>query len=89
MYPEVNVEVAGAAKLAVADLEGDGHLVAAVEVLVEALAAVGGELDVVGGGGAQQHAGRQQQTGCCLQEHGGGDFPFCRRCRRRRVQGRV
>lgn len=46
-YPKVNVQVAGAAKLAVADLEGDGHTVVSVELLVEAFAAVGGELDVV------------------------------------------
>lgn len=62
-YPEVDVEVAGAAELAVADLEGDGHLVVAVQLLVEALAAVGGQLDVVGGGGPQQ-AGREEQLRC-------------------------
>ncbi len=32
-YPEVDVEVAGAAKLPVADLEGDGHLVFGAEHL--------------------------------------------------------
>lgn len=57
--PKVNVEVSGAAKLAIADLEGHRHLVIAVEGLVEALAAVGRKLDVVGRGGSQQ-SGREQ-----------------------------
>lgn len=39
-YPEVNVEVASTAKLAVANLERHGHLIIAVQVLVEALSAM-------------------------------------------------
>lgn len=49
--PEVDFEVAGAAELAVADLEGDGHFVVFVEHFVEAFALVGAHLDVVGEGG--------------------------------------
>ena len=56
-YPEIDVKVAGAAELPVADLESDGHLVILVQLLMETLAAVRGQLDVVG-----QH-GRRQQTG--------------------------
>jgi hypothetical protein len=37
-YPEVNVEVSTSTKLAIADLEGDGHFVIRVQLLVEALA---------------------------------------------------
>lgn len=40
-YPEVNIEVACAAKLAIANLEGNSHLVILAEVLVEAFEAVG------------------------------------------------
>lgn len=46
-YPEINVQVAGTAKLAIANLEGYRHLIIAVEVFVEALAAMSWELDVV------------------------------------------
>ena len=53
-YPEVNLEVAAAAELAVADLVGHGHPVVAVEVLVETLARVGFHLDVVRGGEADE-----------------------------------
>lgn len=68
-HPEIDVEVTGAAKLAVADLEGHRHLVIAMEVLVEAFAAVGGKDDVVSGGGAEQ-AGREQQLSCGEELHG-------------------
>lgn len=47
-YPEVNIEVTGTAKLPVAGLESNGHDIVLVELLVEALAAVGGKLDIVG-----------------------------------------
>lgn len=70
-YPEVNVEVAGAAKFAVADLECHRHLVTAVQVLVEALAAMRRQLDVVCDCAAQQQAGREQQLHCRVQKHGG------------------
>lgn len=46
-YPKVNIEVSAAAEFAVADLEGDGHLVVRVQLLMEALARVRLELDVV------------------------------------------
>jgi hypothetical protein len=46
-YPEVNIEVSTATKLAIADLEGDGHSVIRVQLLVEAFARVCLQLDVV------------------------------------------
>lgn len=63
-YPKVNVEVACAAKLAVADLESDGHGVILVEGLVEALAAVGGKDDVVSGSGLEDGGGEEGPRGC-------------------------
>lgn len=59
-YPKVNVEVAGAAKLAVADLVGDAHLVIPVEGLVEALEAMGGQDNVVSGGGLGGDGGDEE-----------------------------
>jgi len=53
-YPKVDLEVAAAAELAIADLVGHGHLVVAVEVLVETLARVGFHLNVVCGGEADE-----------------------------------
>jgi hypothetical protein len=41
-YPEVDVEVACATELTIADLEGDSHSVILVKGLVEAFTAVGG-----------------------------------------------
>lgn len=55
-YPEVNVEVSGAAELPVANLEGHGHLVIAAELLVKTFAAVGRELDVVTKHGREEAA---------------------------------
>lgn len=49
-YPEVNFEVACATEFSVANLERDCHLVILVQLLVEALSAVGGKLNVVGHG---------------------------------------
>ena len=72
-HPKIDIEVAGAAKLAVADLEGHRHLVIAMEVLVEAFAAVGGKHNVVSGSGAEQ-AGRKQQLSCCEEMHFAIDF---------------
>lgn len=46
-YPEVNLQVSTAAKLPVADLEGNRHLVVLVQGLVEAFALVGLHLDVM------------------------------------------
>lgn len=46
-YPEVNVEISATTKLAIADLEGDGHPVVRVQLLVEAFARVCLQLDVV------------------------------------------
>ena len=62
-YPEIDVKVAGAAELPVADLESDGHLVILVEGLVEALPAVGWQLDVV------CHC-RREEPGCQQQRRG-------------------
>lgn len=47
-YPEVDLDVAATAKLLVANLEGNGHLVIGVECLVEAFARVRSQLNVVG-----------------------------------------
>lgn len=66
--PEVDLEVSGAAKLPVADLEGDGHAVIALEGLVEALATVGGEVDVVGEGRVEEASCQEQLGGRC-EEH--------------------
>ena len=46
-HPEINLQISAAAKLPVADLERDCHLVILVEGLVEAFALVGLHLDVV------------------------------------------
>ena len=54
--PEVDFQIAGAAELAVADLEGDGHFVVFVQHFVEAFALVGAQLDVVGEGGGGEEA---------------------------------
>jgi hypothetical protein len=62
-YPKVDIQVSGTAKFSIADLEGDGHLVLIVKLLVETFAAMGRELDVVAQHSLQQ-AGRQQQGGC-------------------------
>lgn len=53
-YPEVNFEVAASAKFAVADLEGDSHLVVRMEEFVKAFARMCLELDVVGDARTQQ-----------------------------------
>jgi hypothetical protein len=58
-YPEVQIQVATSSKLAVADLEGDGHPVVGVQHLVEALARVRSELDVVRI--AENHTGQEYQ----------------------------
>lgn len=63
-YPKVNVEVACAAKLAVADLEGDGHLVVLVEALVEALDATGRQHDVVRHHSLEGHGGGEERPRC-------------------------
>lgn len=55
-YPEVQIQVSTTTKLAVADLEGDGHPVVGVQHLVEALARVRLQLHVVGK--AQHYAGQ-------------------------------
>lgn len=54
VYPEINVQVPAASKLAIAHLESHGHLVVGVELLVEAFSRVRAKLDVVGGGEANQ-----------------------------------
>jgi hypothetical protein len=61
--PKVNVQVAGAAKLAVADLVRDRHDVVLVQGLVETLGAVGGQDNVVGGDGLEGSPGREQDSG--------------------------
>ena len=71
-YPEVNVEVPGAPKLPVADLEGHGHLVALAQRLVEAFAAVGGQGDVVGAGSLEESCPGKQQLRGGGEEHRGG-----------------
>lgn len=81
-YPEIQVQVSTSAKLAVADLEGDSHLVVGVQHLVETLARVRLELDVVCM--AEHHAGQEHQEGaedrrhCCgVAASGGGVERWC------------
>ncbi len=47
-YPKIDVKVAGLLELSVTDLEGDGHFIIFMQLLVETLAAMRLELDVVG-----------------------------------------
>lgn len=61
-YPEVNVEVACTAKLAVAHLESDGHLVVLAQALVEALDASGWQHDVVRHHGLESHGGGEEAS---------------------------
>lgn len=49
-YPEIDIQVAGAAEFTIADLERDRHFVILAQVLVEALEIVRGQGNVVGGG---------------------------------------
>ena len=53
-HPEVHIKVSSLLKFSVADLEGDGHSIILVKLLVEALAAVGSKLDVVGKGAGEK-----------------------------------
>lgn len=53
-YPEVNLQIAAASKLPIADLERDRHLVILVEVLVEAFPRMRAHLDVVAEGDPEQ-----------------------------------
>jgi hypothetical protein len=46
-YPEVNIQISSTTEFSIANLEGNSHLVLLVELLVETLAPVGRELDVV------------------------------------------
>lgn len=60
-YPEINVQIPTASKLSVAHLEGDGHQVVLVQVLVEAFSRVRLELDgVCGRGGDPPQCGDQE-----------------------------
>ena len=61
-HPEINLQVSAAAKLPVADLERDCHLVVLVEGLVEAFAGVSPELDVVCGHGGEPRQRRDQES---------------------------
>lgn len=71
-YPEVDVEVPGAPKLPVTDLEGHRHLVTLVKRLVEAFAAVGGQGDVVGASSLEESCAGEQQLPGGGEEHRGG-----------------
>ena len=53
-HEEIDIEVPATAELAVRDLEGHGHLVAFVQLFVEAFARVGAHLDVVRQGGGEE-----------------------------------
>jgi hypothetical protein len=69
-YPEVQIQVPTASKLPVADLEGNGHPVVGVQHLVEALARVRSELNVVRI--AEYHAEEEHQEGIGDARHGCG-----------------
>lgn len=58
-HPEIHIQIPTAAKLPIADLEGDGHLVVRMQNLVEALPRMRLELDVVRM--AHEGAGEQDQ----------------------------
>lgn len=60
-YPEVNIEVACAAELAIANLEGNSHLVILAEVLVEAFEAVGRQDDVVCSSNLESNGGGEER----------------------------
>lgn len=68
-YPEVNIEVACATELAIANLEGDGHLVVPTQGLVEAFESVGGEDDVVRRHSLEGHGGCEESPRCREQMH--------------------
>lgn len=78
-YPEVNVEVACATKLAIADLVGDAHLVILVQALVEALEAVGRQDDVVCRGGRRRDGGDEESPCGGEEVHCSMDSEGCRR----------
>lgn len=63
-YPEIDFDIAGATKFPVAHLERDGHLVILMQLLVEALSAVGRKLDVVGHRCREQPGCREEQRRC-------------------------
>ena len=57
-YPEINVQIPRPAEFAIRNLEGDGHLVVLVKLLMETLSRVRAHLDVVGKGeGAEEEEG--------------------------------
>lgn len=62
-YPEVDLQISCAAEFPVSHLEGHGHLVILVEGLMEALPAVGRQLDVV-------CYCRREEPGCQQQRRG-------------------
>jgi hypothetical protein len=68
-HPEINLQIPASAKLAVADLEGNRHLVVLVQRLVEAFALVRLHLDVVRGG-ERDEAARGSEDGERGKQHG-------------------
>jgi hypothetical protein len=60
--PEIDLQVSCTAKLSIADLEGDGHFVVAVQRLVETFPAMRAQLDIVSHGSSNE-AARSQQRG--------------------------
>jgi len=62
-YPEINLQISCAAEFPVSHLEGHGHLVILVEGLVEALPAVGWQLDVVCYCRSEEPSCQQQRRG--------------------------
>lgn len=61
-YPEIDFQIAAAAKLSVANLECDRHLVVLVQLFVEAFALVGLHLDVVRRSEREQTARSGEKT---------------------------
>lgn len=60
-YPEINVQVPCATKLPVASLESNSHLVITMQLLVEALDAVGRQHNVVRADELEGHRRRNEQ----------------------------
>lgn len=68
-YPEVDIKVSSTAKLPIANLEGHRHLVILAQRLVETLAAVGGQADVVRARRLQQSRAGEEQPPSSGKEH--------------------
>jgi hypothetical protein len=58
-YPEVNIQISTSSKFSITDLEGDGHLVVCMKLLMEAFSRMSFEVDVVGNGRPKKRQGAE------------------------------